>query len=308
MVEVSDDELAIQYAKLRNVWKVGELYGMKGGTVHYKLKKLGVIVPMRVLSAEEKQKIRALYENGFQRGDGQFQELALEINRARVVIERYAKSIGLSRKNKEYSPAYKAKIGKRTKKMIEKNGHPRGMLGKKHTKETLRKMSFASITTWNNFSEEQKAAKTDKMIQTRIKNGTLVHPRPEASWKAGWREIGGKKNYYRSTWEANYARYLEWLKTIGEIKDWEHEPTTFWFDGIKRGCRSYLPDFLVIEKSGKEAYHEVKGWMDDRSKTKIRRMAKYYPNVPLIVIDAKQYQAIKSKVSGIVPGWEMQRR
>lgn len=132
----------------------------------------------------------------------------------------------------------------------------------------------------------------------------MIPPRLNASWKAGWREIGGIKKYYRSKWEANYAYYLEWLKQTGQITDWKHEPETFWFDGIRRGCVSYLPDFRVEEVGGAMVYHEVKGWMDDRSKTKIRRMAKYHPTVRLIVIDSKGYAALKRSVQGLVPGWE----
>ena len=63
----------------------------------------------------------------------------------------------------------------------------------------------------------------------------MWHKKPSASWKAGWREIGGQRIYARSRWEANYARYLEWLRANGSIAKWEHEPETFWFEGIKRG-------------------------------------------------------------------------
>ena len=123
------------------------------------------------------------------------------------------------------------------------------------------------------------------------------------SSSAAWHEIGGVKKYYRSKWEANYAYYLEWLKSNGQIQSWKHEPKTFWFDGIKRGVVSYLPDFEVIENDGRVVYHEVKGWMDSRSATKIKRMAKYHPSVGLIVIDKRAYIQIYKKVSGIVPGW-----
>jgi len=123
-------------------------------------------------------------------------------------------------------------------------------------------------------------------------------------WGAGWRKIGGIKKYYRSKWEANYAYYLEWLKKNGEIESWLHEPDTFWFDGIKRGCVSYLPDFKVTEKGGKVVYHEVKGFMDPKSKTKIKRMAKYHENVKLIIIDAKAYNAIKKTISPFIKEWE----
>lgn len=121
---------------------------------------------------------------------------------------------------------------------------------------------------------------------------------------AGWREIGGKRNYYRSRWEANYARYLEWLKHHDHIQGWEHEPETFWFDQIKRGVRSYLPDFRVTEKSGRVAYYEVKGWMDPRSATKLKRMAKYHPAVTIVVIDSKEYRAVAETAKYLVEGWE----
>ena len=73
---------------------------------------------------------------------------------------------------------------------------------------------------------------------------------------------------------------------------------------IMRGTRSYLPDFRVTEINGDIAYHEIKGWMDDRSKTKIKRMAKYYPEVKLIVIDAKDYRNLERKVKHLVKGWQ----
>ena len=141
-------------------------------------------------------------------------------------------------------------------------------------------------------------------MKAREKNGTLNIPRHNVSWKGGWREIGGIPKYYRSRWEANYARYLEWLKVIGEIADWEHEPKTFWFEGIKRGVMSFLIDFRITENNGDIIYHEVKGWMDDRSKTKIKRMAKYHPDVKLIVIDAKCYKCLAKKMGSSIIGWE----
>lgn len=145
-----------------------------------------------------------------------------------------------------------------------------------------------------------------KILQTRLKKyGSLcVNTREGCSWKAGWREIGGKRKYFRSKWEANYARYLEWLKEHNQIKDWQHENKTFWFEGIKRGCRSYLPDFEVENNNGSIEYHEVKGWYDDRSKTKMKRMAKYYPEVKVIIIFQKQYTEIKNKVGKLIRDWE----
>lgn len=195
-------------------------------------------------------------------------------------------------------------LSERSKAWIAANGHPRGALGLKHSDEAKAAIGSKSKDAWSRKSEDQIAQRTMKMMRTREAKGGFVNERPQATWKAAWREIGGVRKYYRSKWEANYARYLEWLKKGGHIKDWAHEPQVFWFDGIKRGCVSYLPDFRVVESNGAESFHEVKGWMDDRSKTKIQRMAKYHPSVTLIVVDSKAYAEIKRKVSSLVPGWE----
>lgn len=192
-------------------------------------------------------------------------------------------------------------ISEQRKNWFKNNEHPKGALGLKHTDETKLKCSIKAKQMWENMSEEKKDEYAKRFS---ILGSKQTMNRANASWKSGWREIGGIKKYYRSRWEANYARYLEWMKGLNQIKSWEHEPKTFWFDGIKRGCMSYLPDFRVIDIHGKESYHEVKGWMDDRSKTKIKRMAKYYPEVDLIVIDTKFYKSIEKTASKFIDDWE----
>src|SRR3990167_6016438 len=84
--------------------------------------------------------------------------------------------------------------------------------------------------------------------------------------------------------------------------EWDYECKTFWFEKIKRGVRSYTPDFYL--KSENE-YHEVKGWMDTRSITKLKRMKKYYPEVKMVVIDGKWFQsANRQGLCRLIPGWE----
>ena len=217
-----------------------------------------------------------------------------------LVIKKVIHDKGLSKPSAEL----KIQIGLRIKKYIKENGHPKGMLGIKHSDLSKEKMSISGLRIQSMKSDKEKLDRAIKMVKTKIEKGNLINIRPKATWKAGWREFGGKKKYYRSAWEANYGRYLEWLKENKKIIEWHHEPKTFWFEGIKRGCMTYLPDFQVIENNGHIDYHEVKGWMDDRSKTKISRMAKYYPEINLIIIDSKVYKSISKKVSKIINGWE----
>ena len=191
------------------------------------------------------------------------------------------------------------------KERIAKNGHPRGMLGKKHTEQFKAKMSEITAAAWKSKGEGERQAILDKRYASSIARGTHgARQSARGSWKAGWREIGGRRNFYRSRWEANYARYLQWLKELGEIKDWAHEPEIFWFEAIRRGVRSYKPDFRVWEKDGTSCLHEVKGWMDSRSKTCLSRMAKYHPSQNIVLIDGPQYRAIRRKVMFMIAGWE----
>jgi len=112
--------------------------------------------------------------------------------------------------------------------------------------------------------------------------------------------------FVRSAWEANYARYLNWLISLGEIIMWEYEPDTYEFP-VKRGSRFYTPDFKVYHNDGSIEYHEVKGYMDQRSSTKLKRMARYYPQIKLVLIDAPNYRAIARDVCKIIPNWESER-
>jgi hypothetical protein len=204
----------------------------------------------------------------------------------------------------EKTEQQKLKISKSIKLWHQENQHPRGMLGKKHSEQVKKIISEKSTNIAKEMSPKKRIGITLKAMKTKEKNGTMSLPRQKTTWKSGWREIGGNKKFYRSRWEANYARYLQWLKETSRIKDWKHECKTFWFDGVKRGTVSYLPDFWVQEIDESESYHEVKGWMDDKSKTKIKRMAKYHPDVKLIVITGKEYKVLESSLSSIIPEWE----
>lgn len=109
-------------------------------------------------------------------------------------------------------------------------------------------------------------------------------------------KIGGKVYRFRSRWEFWYALYLQQLLITGKIGKWLYESKTFYFKGIKRGSVSYLPDFQVFELDGSYSWVEVKGYLDQRGATKLKRMAKYYPEEKILVIREnviKKIQALK---------------
>lgn len=126
----------------------------------------------------------------------------------------------------------------------------------------------------------------------------------KAGWKQGYRTIGNTTKYFRSRWEANYARYLEFLKNRNIIQEWLHEPQTFWFENIKRGTRSYLPDFKVTYADGTYKWVEVKGYYDSKSLTKIKRFRKYYPNELLELVDQDWFKWNSIICKGLIPNWE----
>jgi hypothetical protein len=246
------------------------------------------------------------------------QGLVAHLGRSRTSVTLKASRLGLTchhrlrggKKNRRKHPtvaAARKAIGEAMRKRLAERGHPKGMLGRHHTPETRARIGEVHRTLWAlnmNRSWPPSVATRRKMSEAqrrRIAAGTggNIYSR----CKYGKREdLGGQ--FFRSRWEANYARYLNLQQAKGLIASWEYEAETFWFEAIKRGVRSYTPDFKVTEKTGTVYFAEVKGWMDPKSKTKIKRMAKYHPSVRLRVVGEKEYREIERKLGAVIPGWE----
>jgi len=293
-------QLIQSYLRTKSVWITAGEFGMCGQSVHERLAKSGVINETKPeFSFEQKEEIKSLYQRGFKKGDGQLKNLSKKFKKSQANICRWARKNALTNKRRQHSEVLASAMGRRVSEQWKNGNHPRGMLGKKHSPQTIERISES------NKGRTYGPARTLKIMQTRVERyGTTIPLNPHGNWKAAWVEVGGQKFYARSKWEANYARYLEFLRNAGEVKSWQHEPETFWFEGVRRGTCSYLPDFKVVLKNGRVEYHEVKGWMDPRSKTKIKRMAKYHPAVILIVRDATWYRSNKSRLAQVVKGWE----
>lgn len=269
----------------------------------------------RFWSVKEIEELKEAYK-GRTSEDINVISLSIKLSRTVDAIHIKASKLGLGNKYRQNKkdPAWKRPTMSReeqnklisinTKKWIAKNGHPRGALGMKHSEENKRLQSERAKKMMAKMTKEQLSERSYKAHMTRIKNGNIVKERKGCTWKSGWRNIGGIDKYYRSRWEANYARYLQWLKDQGKILDWLHEPMTFWFEDIKRGSCSYLPDFMVTELDGRRDCHEVKGWMDTRSATKLKRMKKYHPSIKVVLIQAEEYKSIEKTMKHIIEGWE----
>ena len=296
-LKATDGQLVTSYLKTKSLWKTANEFGMCGQSVHERLHRLGLCEREPEFTEEQELEIRSVYASGIQKGDGKLGALAIKLGKSIHNVCRWARRNGLTLKTRTCTDSARAAIAARTQNLWKVKAHPKGMLGKKHTQNTKDIISEANLGRPVRRESIMKTLKTKQLLYGN-------QHKPHGSWKAGWREIGGQRIYARSRWEANYARYLEFLRENGNILQWEHEPDTFWFDKIKRGTCSYLPDFKVTELDGNIVYHEVKGWMDARSKTKIRRMKKYHPTVKLVLIDSVWYKTNARKLNGVIPGWE----
>lgn len=302
----SFEDLIHSYDNLGNVWKVAEMYNVSGQVVHNTLSKLNIIKKMNYFTQVDINFLKKNYHE--YRKNGNLKLLAKMMGRRDTFISRKAKELGLTDRNNRISMKYMSdKISENTKKFISKNGHPRGMYGKKHTEEAKLKFSERNKKLWSDpkskfNSDEFRQNRSDtmsKIMSEKMKNNSINNYNRV---KRGHVSIGGKSFFARSSWECNIGAYLEFLKQNNKIKDWEHEADTFWFEKIKRGIRSYLPDFKVFNIEGDVYYIEVKGWMDKKSMTKLNRMKLYHPNTKIEVIDSHVYKSIK-KWSSVIKDW-----
>lgn len=197
------------------------------------------------------------------------------------------------------------RIGEHTRKWIAENGHPRGALGLKHTDKVKATISVQSRQRWADpasalNSPASRQRRSDLMYE-RMRAGTMGRGYSRA--KSG-RRADLADTYFRSAWEANYARFLNLLIARSVVTSWEYEPKTFVFETIKRGNRSYTPDFRVTFPDGRIEWHEVKGWMDDKSRVRIERLRKFYPEEVLMIIDAAWFKQAARGIAYMIPGWE----
>lgn len=114
--------------------------------------------------------------------------------------------------------------------------------------------------------------------------------------------------YVRSIMEANWMRWLLYQQKLGIVAKVAYEPKEIYYE-VDRSLlpkraviNSYQGDFRVEYPDGRWEIHEVKGYMDARSKTKLRLMAKFFSDVSIVVIDQVAYRAVQPYAELL--GWE----
>jgi hypothetical protein len=303
------EKIISDYKALGNIWKVGDINGVSGQKIHNILKKNGIDTTKKNKWTEQQiNELIEIYNSDFNFGTDVLNEFCKKHNKLKSNVCRKARLLGLATNRHRFlSKEFKHKISINAKNWIKEKGHPKGFLNHNHTKDAKELMSESSIKMWKNpnsivNTKEHRQKLSDRFSSIMNKRLSDTSGNIYSKSKKGTIEIGGKKVFCRSTWEANICAYFQFLKDNGEIKDWDLEVKTFWFEKIKRGVRSYKPDFFITNNDGSQYFEEVKGYMDSKSKTKIKRMAKYYPEVDLRILDQKRYKEI-SKMSSIIPNW-----
>lgn len=117
--------------------------------------------------------------------------------------------------------------------------------------------------------------------------------------------------------EANFERYLRFLGYQMWTEKGADPPTgdgALWYRyegrswSLPGGCGDYMSDYevwpgLVVPGRPYELL-EVKGYLNPQSKTKLKRMAKLYPDVPIELITSQRLQDLVGKGATVIPGWE----
>lgn len=124
--------------------------------------------------------------------------------------------------------------------------------------------------------------------------------------------------FFRSGWEANFARYLKHKK----IK-WEYEPRVYVFKDISRGPVAYTPDFYIPNYFGEEIIVEVKGRVMSGTYSKFKYFRDQYPedfaklrgvcqkntkadrlfkklNIPILMY----YSDLRNEYKSVIKNWE----
>lgn len=293
------EELVISYQELKSVWKVGERHGICGQSVHERLLKAGVIKRVNYFTDADKELLKELYP--MYKENNRLEDLAKLMNRTKQFLCRKAKELGMTTRFESHTSSSKDKMSKKAVERIARNGHPKGMLGKKHTIETKSRMSVSSKKSWSNpeskhRSEKETQRRSDVMFQSRI-NGDI---KSKSNRKEFDVKINHKDYYFKSSWEYEFALILERIKNEGFIISWSYEPIRFIFEDVKQGIRSYLPDFVVFNKKGESIFFEVKGWKMENGMKRIEMFKERYPNIKLYIIDEREYKKVISEANYIL--------
>lgn len=159
---------------------------------------------------------------------------------------------------------------------------------KKYMSEMMKKRN--AITGGNMLGKTQKPEAIEKM-----RNARVLSMKEGRHYKGKFRKDLGQ--YFRSKFEANYARFLKWF---GMQYEFESEKCEFVLsNGSRYMCDFYLPEI--------EQFIETKGYdWKDKTKNKYVLFQKDYPDVKWRILwqTSFEWKDIIKQYSKLIPCWE----
>jgi hypothetical protein len=314
-VKPSCNEMRLAYEKAKSVHVAGRQFGVCGQTFLNWMNEAGIKIRHARWQTDEIEALRKYYTECNPK-DFCLRVIASSLGRPRIGVALKASRLGLGNHSRPDGVVRRKR--KDPQRILPwsrwtKYEHPRGNLGKKHAPDFIASQRRKAKERW----ERDKLLGTGNMTEHNRDRRSKAMTARNMAWLAEGKSVysrcaGGRRpdlenRFFRSSWEANYARHLNLCIRMGLIERWEYEVDTFEFVNIKRGVRHYTPDFKVWE-NGAFYYVEVKGWMDPKSLTKLKRMKKYHPAVEVRIVGAKEYAAIAKRNACLIPEWEHKPR
>lgn len=297
------------YQTLGSVHRAGKVFGVSGDLIHKTLLRAGYRFNNHLWSDDEILRLREYYTDT-PAAQFSLDEITTRLGRTRASVALKASKLGLSDRNRPMNEStIKRMSGARKEWYKTHRHHSKGMkrpsipLAQRQRISASLKDTFAKQKQQGTgmFSPESRQKRSDSRAKfLAIKSQGYCYSSGSSGCRVDLGDI-----YFRSRWEANTARYLNWLKDRKVILGWEYEPDTFWLQERVGGGRHYTPDFKIFPVDGSEPYYwEVKGWMNKKSRTKLALMAELHPLVKLLVVDSSLYRKMERKVSHLLDYWE----
>lgn len=176
---------------------------------------------------------------------------------------------------------------------LTKETDPRVAKNARNTQKTKRQqVSEGTFSVWNTGLSKD----LDPRVEKNAKSLTRAYAEGRRA-SVGGTSRGGRREdlgfYVRSSWEANFARLLNFLGV-----NFSYEAERF---SLSNG-KTYLPDFCMLD--GSRRFVEIKGFWREGDKARIELFRRCYPDIALDVIDKEGYLILEKQFSKVVPNWE----
>lgn len=196
---------------------------------------------------------------------------------------------GYKHKVKEnHIPTKRNKTGRKSN---IKNKTLEEIYGKEKALQIRIKLSESKRGDKNPSKREDVRKKISNTAKENYRNGNRKISKNNSTKKGGKR-VDLDNIYFRSAWEADFARILK-----KENINYEYEKKIIINNDI-----TYLPDFYLKDY---DIYFEIKA--NNGNTYKYDLFKKYYPNITIYLIKGEEFKYLSKLYSYIIPNWESKK-